>query len=75
MADVIRSAAEDVIGYTKRKKKDWFDDNAVEIKQLLDKKNKAHAAYIGSPSSDYLHERWQTLHSQIERVLQEMENQ
>ena len=56
MAEVMRSSAEAVLGCTTRKSRDSFDDNAEEIKLLLNQKNRAHAAYIGNPASVFLGE-------------------
>ena len=75
LAEVVRGAAQDVVGYANKKNKDWFDDNSNEVKNLLDSKNKGHAARNGSPNSVYLRERWRNLRAQTQRCLRDIENQ
>ena len=40
--NAVYTAAEETIGHQKRKRQDWFDDNDLVIKRMLDEKNTAH---------------------------------
>ena len=46
----ISLTAEDVLGYTTRKNKDWFDENNQEIQELLTQKRSAHQAHLAQSS-------------------------
>ena len=42
---------EEVLGFTKRKNADWFDENIGQIQGLLQEKYKLHAAFRNNPLS------------------------
>ena len=52
-------AAEEVLGFTKRKNADWFDENISQIQDLLQHKYKLHAALKNIPSSVRLGAQWE----------------
>ena len=41
----------EIFGVSKRKHQDWFDENNLEIRDLLQRKNQAHTAAVQNPSS------------------------
>ena len=45
------------------------------MKQLLDEKHNAHAAYVSNPSSRFLKGTWQEARARVQRTLRETENQ
>ena len=61
LKDGMLSATEETIGFEKRHHHDWFDENDVEISELLTKKNKAYAAWLADPKSDYKREHFADL--------------
>ena len=48
---LIHHSAEETLGFSTHHHKDWFDENAEDIHDLIKKKNKAHNAYLSIPSS------------------------
>ena len=75
IAEAVCSSAEGLVGYFGRRNKDWFEDNCTELKQLLDEKHNAHAAYVPNPSSRFLKGKWQEARTRVQRTLRETENQ
>ena len=71
----LTAAAEEVLGFTRRKNADWFDENIGQIQSLLDEKYKAHAAFKNNPSSTCLNQRWKDAKSTCQRELRAMENE
>ena len=45
------SSAHAVLGSTKRKHQDWFDENDMQIRKLLDEKHRLHVEYLSDRSS------------------------
>lgn len=45
----IQQSSEEVLGYTSKKNRDWFDENDTEIKNLLAKKRSAYQAHLDQP--------------------------
>ena len=75
LAHTITQAGDEVLGFTNQKNKDWFNENIVDIRELLRSKNKAHRAFLNNPSSDYLKQQWQNKRSEAQRLLRTMENE
>ena len=69
------AAAEQVLGHTKRKNADWFDENITQIRELLENKYKAHSAHKSNPSSVRLKDKWKDARSACQRELRALENQ
>ena len=57
-----------------RRHKDWFDDNATNIRSLIHDKNVAHDALLHNPTSCTLHERFSSKRATVQRKLRWMEN-
>ena len=49
--DTVFDTAKSVLGYSKRKQPDWFDESNQEIKDLLAKKRAAHNVWLNDKSS------------------------
>ena len=64
-----------VFGVSRRKHQDWFDENALQIRELLNQKNNAHKAAIDNPSCPVLRERFSRLRSTVQAALRRMENE
>ncbi|XP_076061594.1 uncharacterized protein LOC143037342 [Oratosquilla oratoria] len=50
LKSAILKTSEEVLGHTKKKNKDWFDENDKEIQDLLAKKRAAHQAHLAQPT-------------------------
>ena len=51
LRDVLHSSAEEIIGFVKRKHRDWFDENHPSIRDLLSRLHHAHIQYVMDKSS------------------------
>ena len=67
-------AAEETLGTQRPKDRDWFSDNAEEIKAILKRKNDAHTATLRNPFSPHLRQRFTAARSEAQRRLRELEN-
>ena len=74
LSTVMKSAT-DVLGYTKRRHQDWFDENTPEIHNLLNEKRKIHDALLKHPWSHDLRNRYKNIRSETQRLLRIMENE
>ena len=54
--------------------KNWFDDNATDIRSLIHDKDAAHDALLRNPTSRTLSERFSSKHVTVQRKLRWMEN-
>ena len=70
----LKQSAEETLGFTTRSHKDWFDENNVEIHELLSLKNKAHDAWLSNPSSTTHKETFHKLRRETQTKLRSMEN-
>ena len=70
----INETGQNILGYKKKKNRDWFDENNSVIKALLKRKNSAHNARINQPNSQHLSEKFKELSAEVQRELREMEN-
>lgn len=62
-SDTLYTTAFEVVGVSKRSHQDWFGDNNMEIRVLLQRKNRAHIAAINNPSSQRLRAAYADLRS------------
>ena len=60
-----------VPGPISRKHKDWFDENCIEITQLLTEKRSAYKTHIEDPSSKPK-DTWKNLRSNVQMKLRQM---
>ncbi|KAI8484505.1 hypothetical protein Bbelb_377760 [Branchiostoma belcheri] len=71
---VVLKSSEEVLGFSGRKSKDWFDDNDKEIQQLLAKKRAAHQAHLAQPSCPAKKAAFRSTCSKLQRSLRTMQN-
>ncbi|KAI8495016.1 hypothetical protein Bbelb_270020 [Branchiostoma belcheri] len=67
-------SSEEVLGFSGRKSKDWFDKNDQEIQQLLAKKRAAHQAHLAQPSCPAKKAAFRSTCSKLQRSLRIMQN-
>ena len=69
---------ERILGFRKRKNRDWFDENDVKIHSLLESKSKAYNALskcvTGSHELLSLKSRFNSIKTEIQRELRKMQN-
>ncbi|CAH1249728.1 Hypp8672 [Branchiostoma lanceolatum] len=71
---VILKSSEEVLGFTTKKNKDWFDENDSEIQQLLAKKRTAHQAHLAQPSCPIKKAVFRSACSHLQRKLRTIQN-
>ncbi|XP_069764561.1 uncharacterized protein [Narcine bancroftii] len=69
------SSTEEVLGFSSRKNKDWFDENSQEIQELLAKKRAAHQAHLTKPSCPEKKQAFRRACSHLQRKLREIQNE
>ena len=57
-----------------RRHQDWLDDNATDIRSLINEKNVAHDALLCIPTSRTLHDRSSSMRATVQRKLRWIEN-
>ncbi|GFO14619.1 endonuclease-reverse transcriptase [Plakobranchus ocellatus] len=73
MKSVILKTSE-VLGHTKRKNKDWFDENDQNIQKLLANKRAAHQAHLANPHCSEKKTTFRQVCYTLQRKLREMQN-
>ena len=68
------AASQSTLGNMVRRHQDWFDDNATDIRTLIQDRNAAHDALLCNPTSRTLHERFSSMPATVQRKLRWMEN-
>ncbi|CAI9724935.1 Hypothetical predicted protein [Octopus vulgaris] len=66
--------AMECLGPSTKKHKEWFDENCVEIKQLLDEKHRVYKAHLTDPKSVSKKDRLQIVRSKIQTKLRQMQD-
>ena len=66
-------AAAEVLGFTKKKNSDWFNDNDKEIKRVIEDRNRALQNKLSNPSRAN-QEGLKSARAETQRKLREMEN-
>ena len=72
--DTVFDTAKSVLGYSKRKQPDWFDESNHEIKDLLAKKRAAHNACLNDKSSQKKHDQYRWLRSQAQSKIRKIKD-
>ena len=70
--DLIYSTASQILGPATRKHQDWFDDNCVEIKQMLAEKHQLHKRHISNPRSSTVTDSYNSIRRVIQQKLRWM---
>ena len=71
---ILQTSAE-VLGLSTKKSKDWFDENNVEIQELLVSKRSAHQAHLAQPFCPVKKAAFRLVCSSLQRKLREIQNE
>ena len=63
-----------VLGYTRRKHKDWFDDNNVQITDMVAKKRSAFVAWQADPSSQLKRDVHRKAKAEVQKLTRQLKN-
>ena len=74
MKSAILQSSEEILGFSKKKNRDWFDENNSEILDLLSRKRSAHQSHLALPSCPVKREAFRSTCSTLQRKLREMQN-
>ena len=74
LSSALLTASQSTLGNMERRHQDWFDDNATDIRSLIQDKNAAHDALLRNPTSRTLHERFSSKHATVQRKLRWIDN-
>lgn len=76
LRNTIVSASTDVLGVTSMKRnQNWFDDNDLVIKNLLDEKQRAHQAVICNPKNINAIKKFNSINHKVRKELRLLKNQ
>jgi len=67
-------SAETAVGFRRRRHQDWFDENDIEISNLLARKNRAYAAWLADPKSNTKLEQFKHLRQTAQSELRKIQN-
>ena len=71
---VILETSETVLGHSKKKNKDWFDENNSYIQTLLTEKRTAHQAHLSHPSCPVKKASFRQSNNILQRKLREVQD-
>ena len=71
----ILQTSEEVLGFTTKRKKDWFDENNEEIQKLLTEKRSDHQAHLAHPSCPVRKAAFRHICSNLQLKLRVMQNE
>ncbi|KAK3881308.1 hypothetical protein Pcinc_014259 [Petrolisthes cinctipes] len=74
VSEVLLNTARNVLGTIKRKNRDWFDEQAEDIHQLLEEKKRAHQSVLANPNAR-TRENLAELRSRVQRETRKMQNE
>ena len=74
LSSAVYSCASDTIGFPDRKHQDWFDDNNVEVNELIQERNKFAQAHLSAPSSKPKADALKACKSKLQKRLRQMKN-
>ena len=74
LKSAILKTSEEVLRHTKKKNKDWFDENNKEIQDFLSKKRAAHQAHLVQPTCHVKKATFRQTCSILQRKLRELQN-
>ena len=75
LKNAILKTSEEVLGYSKKQNKDWFDESNREIQELLAKKRAAHQAHLAQPNCPEKKAFFRQVCSTVQRKLREIQNE
>ena len=74
-AQKLLDIAASTLGLERRNHRDWFKENEDEIKDLLDRKNRAHTASLRNPNSAVLRQNFAHLRSTAQSRLHQLKDE
>ena len=74
LSNVITDSAKENLGFRKRARKDWFDENSAEISKLIDAKRTARVDHQHDPASPRKLARYREAKATCQRTIRELEN-
>lgn len=74
LSEVVYKSAFECLGPSKKRHKDWFDENCPVINQLLADKQRAHKAVLNDPSSTSKKQKLSAIRSVIQQKLRQMQD-
>ena len=74
ISDVLKSAGLEVLGASRKRHRDWFDESDQEVAELLRNKNTAHRSALSHPKSAFLRGKFAEVRAETQRRLREVEN-
>ncbi|PFX18771.1 hypothetical protein AWC38_SpisGene16846 [Stylophora pistillata] len=74
LKSAILKTSEEVLGHSKKKNQDWFDENETEIQDLLAKKREAHQAHLAQPTCPVKRANFRCACSALQRRLRVIKN-
>ena len=70
--ETVYSTAMECLGPISRKHQDWFDENCIEITQMMEEKRSAYKIHIEDPLSRGKKDTWKSLCSNVQAKLRQM---
>ena len=74
LRELVYNTASEKLGPSVRKHQDWFDENCVEITQLLQEKQRLHQAYSADPNSKSKKDAFNTIRKTVQQKLRQMQD-
>ena len=74
MKSAILKTSTDILDHTKKKNRDWFDENDKEIQDLLTEKRAAHQGHHAQPTCPAKKDTYWRACSNLQRKLSEIKN-
>ena len=75
LKSAILQTSEQVLGFTMKKNKDWFDENNPVIQEQLAKKRSSHEAHLAQASCPVRRDDVRLIRSILQRKLREIQNE
>ncbi|PFX23190.1 hypothetical protein AWC38_SpisGene12258 [Stylophora pistillata] len=74
LKSAILKTSQEVFGHSKKKNQDWFDENEMEIQDLLAKKRTSHQAHLAQPTCPVKRANFRCAFSALQRRLRGIKN-
>ncbi|KAI8777849.1 craniofacial development protein 2 [Biomphalaria glabrata] len=72
--EAIYSTALNILVPMERKHQDWFDENSIEIRKLLDEKHKLHKLCLNNPNSQSTKDAFTNIRKNVQKQLRQMQD-
>jgi len=74
LKSTIRKTCDEVLGHETRKHQDWFDENDLELKQLIDRKREAFLQLKNDPNSTTKKKKYAETKSTLQKTVRFLKN-